>query len=94
MIPLSLSVFAFAYSTVVCWFSYGRECVEYLFGRASRLFAPVFFAFVGLGSHLGSGLLLSVTDVMVLILSALTLSAILKRREKIKELSLFDSSFR
>ena len=85
---LLLSVAAFAYSTVICWFYYGSVCACYLLPKAGyKLFSPLFFLFLTVGSSVDSRLLIEVTDVLLLILSVLTLSAVIKSREKIKSLT-------
>lgn len=88
-ILLLLSVSAFAYSTVVCWFYYGGVCSDFLLPRfGSRVFAPLFFAFLVFGCNILPRRLIDVTDILLLILSVLTVSAIVKRREIIKLLTL------
>lgn len=47
---LLFSVIAFALSTVLCWYYYGRVCLEYLFGKRGKiLFFTVFTVSFALG---------------------------------------------
>ncbi len=85
----TLSILAFAYSTVTCWFYYGSECAAFLFkGRGRFLFAPLFFLFVTLGAVMSDRLLLSFTDVIILLMTVLTLSVIIKKLNRINDLTL------
>lgn len=86
--PLALSILVFAYSTVICWYFYGTECVYYLVGKGARVpFAIAFFIFLFVGALLNSLPLVRVIDLLLLSMCILTLSAILARRERIFELS-------
>lgn len=84
--PLLVLVFLFAYSTVISWYYYGGECAEALFGRRS-VFFPFFFAALVFGGSIGDSFLIYITDLLIFLMSLLTLSAILKERERIKALS-------
>jgi len=95
---LLLCCFTFAYSTVICWYYYGTVSVREFFGkRATPLFLPVFCLFVFFGGFLGEGLLVSVTDLSLLVLSVLTSFALIKNSDRIRTLSesggLIDKSF-
>ncbi len=85
---LLFSVFAFAYATVICWFYYGSVCSSYLMPKVgSKIFAPAFFAFIIFGGLIPSRRLIDITDILLLVLSALTVSAMIRRCERIKELT-------
>ena len=86
---LLILVFLFAYSTVICWYSYGSECIAVCFPRLKPLFTPAFLSFVVLSTKIPEGFLISATDVLLLFMSLITLSAIIKRREKIAGLTKF-----
>ena len=84
----SLLVFAFAFATVICWYYYGSESFSSLFGRRVRLlFLPLFLLAVFLGFFLDSYLLVSVTDVLMALATALTLSALIKNSDRVIALS-------
>ena len=81
-------VFAFAFATVICWYYYGSEGWCALFDRRHRLvFLPVFLGFVFLGCYLDSLLLVSATDMLMALATALTLSALIKNSDRVKALS-------
>jgi AGCS family alanine or glycine:cation symporter len=85
---LIFCVFAFALATVICWYYYGSECWASLFGKRKRaIYLPLFLCFVGLGCFADSMLLVSVTDLLMLVATALTLAALIKNSDRIKNLS-------
>jgi AGCS family alanine or glycine:cation symporter len=87
-LPLTLSILVFAYSTIICWYYYGTECVYYLFGKRARVpFAFAFFAFLVLGALISVRPLVTAIDFLLLSMCILTLSAIVARHERIFALS-------
>jgi AGCS family alanine or glycine:cation symporter len=81
-------VFAFAFATVVCWYYYGSEAWETLFGKKKRVvFPPLFLSFVFLGCYADSMALITVTDALMLVATILSLSALIKNSDRIKTLS-------
>lgn len=83
---LSLSVFLFAFSTMISWSYYGEKAWEHLFGRRSTLlFKLLFLVCVFIGAIANLGAVLTFTDIMILcmafpnILGALLLSGKVKR---------------
>ena len=86
---LLILIFAFAYSTIICWYSYGEECVALYFHSLGPLFAPIFCLFILLSGYISSSFLLSATDLILVCMSIITLSAILKKSDRIAELSEF-----
>ncbi len=83
---LLILIFAFAYSTIICWYSYGAECTSLYFPVFKPIFAPIFALFILLSGTLSSSLLISATDVILLFMSVITLSAIVKKSNRIAEL--------
>ena len=86
--PLLLfSILAFAISTVLCWYYYGSVCVKELSrGRCktlSTLFAAFFFGAFAIGLLFDIAWLIPLTDILLLILTVLTLFAIVKSRNMI-----------
>jgi AGCS family alanine or glycine:cation symporter len=64
---LSVSVFLFAYSTMISWSYYGERCAVWLFGpAASTPYKFLFLAFVFLGSIITSTNVLEFGDLMIL----------------------------
>lgn len=83
---LILSVFFFAFSTVICWFYYGEECYRYLFGRKySFIYFILFLSFVALGAFVFSPLLVLTVDTVILLMSFIVLSSVLKNSRLILE---------
>ena len=77
-------VFAFAYSTVICWYYYGYECVRIYFPRIKPIYMIGFSAFILFSSLISQGILLYITDITMLTLSLITIISILKYVNKIK----------
>ena len=85
---LIVSVFAFAFATIICWYYYGYEAWSTLFGKRKRAaFLPLFLSFVYFGCFADTTLLILLTDSLMLLASALTLFAIVKSSDRIRELS-------
>jgi len=85
---LFISVLAFAYSTVVCWYYYAAECVRQLLGREPRaLFLLVFASAILLGGTVGESTLVLLSDILLLVLSLLSLPTVLKNSDRVKALS-------
>jgi AGCS family alanine or glycine:cation symporter len=64
---LCLSVFLFAYATMIAWSYYGERCATQLFGpRASLPFKLIFLGFVVLGSIISARHVLDFSDLMIL----------------------------
>lgn len=81
---LLLSVFLFAYSTVICWYYYGVECFSFLTRKAThKLFSLVFFAFIPIGAVVGEIRLIPFTDTVILFMSLLTLSSLIISSDEI-----------
>lgn len=84
---LPFVILSFAYSTLICWYYYGRECVEVFFPRFKVFYMPLFLVFILLSGELKSEFLLYVIDFLLLVMSIFTLFAILKRAKRIVLLS-------
>jgi AGCS family alanine or glycine:cation symporter len=83
-----LLVFAFAYSTVICWYYYGCECLKYLVGdRGFLAFTALFILFSFIGFIIPENILIRVTDVILFLMSLLCISALIKNSERIVTLS-------
>lgn len=64
---LALTVFLFAYSTMISWSYYGERCWAYLFGEGySLLYRSIFLVFAFLGAVFKLGNVLDFSDLMVL----------------------------
>ena len=83
-----ICVLAFAYSTVVCWYYYGQECIRQLTGRAGNFYYVIaFVSALAIGTFLEEQWLVILSDVLLLILTALTLPTLIKNSDRIKHLS-------
>ncbi|MBR5143925.1 MAG: alanine:cation symporter family protein [Clostridia bacterium] len=80
-------ILAFAYATMICWYFYGRECSALLFPRLQWVFPFLFIAFVLTSRIIRSENLLYVIDILLLFMSFLTLSVIIKSIPRIEKLS-------
>ena len=85
---LPFIILCFAYSTLICWYYYGRECVRVFYPRLSVFYLPIFILFVFASGYVRSDFLLYVIDFILLIMSIITLLAILKRSERIVDITL------
>ena len=85
---LPLTIFAFAYATIICWYYYGRECASLYFPSVSKVYPFIFIAFVLFSGLIRSDFLLYVIDVLLLFMSVMTLSAIVKKVERIADFAL------
>ena len=83
-----LLVTAFAYSTVVCWYYYGCECLNFLFGKEkSKIYATLFILITFFGAFIPSGTIIIFTDYVLFFMSVLTIIVLLKNSERIFRLS-------
>ena len=81
-------IFAFAYSTVICWYYYGSFAYEFLHSaKSGRSFASVFFISAVAGVFLSADSLIGITDLLLLFLSGISLTALIKNSDRIKFLS-------
>ena len=86
-VTLSLCITAFAFSTVVCWYFYSAEAQLALFGRTSFFFLPVYLGFILLGACIPERPMLLVTDTLLLVMTAITSLALIKKSDRICTLS-------
>ena len=77
-------VFAFAYSTIICWYYYGFECIRRYFSCLKPLYVITFPAFVVISSLIPQSFILYITDLTMLTMSLMTIISILKYVNKIK----------
>lgn len=84
-----ICIFAFAYSTIVCWYYYGGCASRYLFRSKSGeiLFSVTFLAFALCGVLVKGDALIKITDFILLGLSLISLSALMKNSDRIVLLS-------
>lgn len=85
--PLAFSVSAFAFSTVICWYFYSSEAVFSLFGKRPFFLLPIYLTFVVLGAFLPTLPIIFVSDTLLLIMTVLTCSVLIKKSDRILTLS-------
>ena len=87
---LSLSVFLFAYATVLSWCYYGKCAVTYLSSRrmAVNVYLGLYLLFVLLGAFLSDGLVWRLTDTALSVLTVLHALFLLPMVGEVKALTL------
>ncbi len=81
-------IFAFAYSTVICWYFYGKEALRFLFGgRRVTLYAVIFILSNALGTFFSESFLMFSSDFILFFMTFISLSALMKNSERIACLS-------
>jgi AGCS family alanine or glycine:cation symporter len=85
---LFVLVFAFAYSTIICWYYYGSQCLYYLFAKEKSAVYSALYIFASfIGAWIPYELLIYTTDYILLVMSLITLITLLKKSERIVYLS-------
>ncbi len=83
-----LSVSVFAFSTVVCWFYYGNECLKFLnLTKLYKIYCIMFLLSVIFGFFVNVELVVRASDFILLALTILSVAAIIKNSDRIKALS-------
>ena len=87
---LTVSVFAFALATAVCWYFYGRVALGYFTRRGGAAFLVIYLLFVGIGSLFDCSGFAAVADVILLFLTLLCAPVIVKSSDRVRALSELD----
>ena len=83
-----LLIFLFAYSTIICWYYYASECAFYLTRkRSGKIFTALFALFVFMGPLFSESLVIYTSDLMLFVMTIITLSTLIKNAERIIDLS-------
>ena len=86
--PLIISILIFAFSTIICWYYYGEECAQFLIGGRGRVqFYIAYILFVALGMILDVLFIVRITDLLLLLLSVLTVATLIKNSDRVRTLS-------
>lgn len=85
-VTVAICILLFAFSTVACWFYYGRVCAHHLH-FSQNLYTAIFMFSLIFGCMLGELLIVSFCDVLLLFLTLLTGAALIKNSDRIKYLS-------
>ena len=83
LIPLLFCVAAFAYSTVICWYYYGRICLEYLTRRHRLFYTAAFSLFIILGGITTDLVAVCLTDLVIFPMTLITLHILVKNADRI-----------
>lgn len=84
-----LIAFSFAICTAACWYYYSSECVRVLFGKAyGRLTLTVMALCILIGSYTDGKYLVVASHYLLLLLSTLSLAALIKNSDKVIKLTL------
>ena len=87
-VTLFLLIFAFSYSTVICWFYYGAKSLSFIFGKShNKIFAAVYMIAVLLGFVISDESVILINDYILLVMSVISLVTLKKNSERIITLS-------
>lgn len=87
-LALFVSIFFFATSTVICWYYYGSVCWCELFGKRCRAFYFILYLlFCAIGVFYSGLSLIFITDILLFLLSVITLTVLIKNRRRVIELT-------
>ena len=78
---------AFAFSTVICWYCYGSRCLSFLGIRGGIPYMLVYLTSTLAGIFLSDRMLIAITDHVLLLLTTLTVLAIMKNSDRLVRLS-------
>lgn len=81
------ALFFFAFSTVICWGTYGRTACLAFAPRLEWLFRAAFLAAVAVGAVLGAEALVGAVDVIMLPLAVISLLTVIKGSDRAAALS-------
>ncbi len=85
---LMLSVFAFAFATVICWYYYGAESFSAVFGARRRIvFLLLFLFFIFIGASVNTLLLVKLVDLGLTVMTFLTVLVLIKNSDRLVTLS-------
>jgi AGCS family alanine or glycine:cation symporter len=87
-ILLFLLIFAFAYSTVICWYYYGSLSLRFLLSRDCRILFSILFLGLSLfGFLIPNRLLIVLSNYTLFFMTVLTVLTLIKKSERIFHLS-------
>ena len=89
-IMLTVSVFAFALATTVCWYFYGRVALGYFTHRGGAVFLALYLLSVGIGGLFDCSGFAALADVILLVLTFLCAPVLIKSSDRIRTLSELD----
>ncbi len=84
---LCFCISSFAFSTVICWYFYSTEAYYALFGRRGVILLPIYLVSIVYGAIAPTYPLIFFTDVLLLVLTAITSFLLIKKSDRICTLS-------
>ncbi len=85
---LTVCMFLFGFSTIICWYYYGSECCSFIFGEHREGIYTFGFIFSLLfGALIDTAPLLFITDTIIFFMALISLSALLRSVSRLKELT-------
>jgi AGCS family alanine or glycine:cation symporter len=84
---LTISIFAFAYSTVICWYYYGKCALSYFTKKGEPVFALLFILSVFFGAIAPSGTLIVISDYLLFFSTIISLATVIKNSDRLRFLS-------
>ena len=85
-LPITIAIIVFVFCTLICWFYYGSESLSYLNGKRSRptVYIIIFTLSCIAGAVMSGGLVWSLSDLAVSLMTILNIAAILCGLPEIK----------
>ncbi len=86
---ISISIFFFAFATIVCWAFYGESCVRYFTNdkKKIRIFLAIYSLLMLYGAFAAPKALWSFTDVIVASMTIINVFAVIKMADRVVTLS-------
>ena len=83
---LTFLILSFAYATIICWYYYGSECVKLYFHKIGSTYSIFFVISIVFPAFFPSSILIYAIDFILLFMSFIILSAIVKCNSRIAEI--------
>ncbi len=81
---LTACMFLFGFSTIMCWYYYGDECCGFIFGKGGgRIYTFAFVFSLLLGALIDTEPLLFITDLIILFMALISLTATLRSTRRL-----------
>ncbi len=84
---LAFCILCFAYSTVICWYYYGKVAIKFISKKQHGWYIPLFLFTVFTGSLTSSGTMIILSDYLLFVLSLISLFTLIKNLDRISHLS-------
>ena len=88
-ILISVSIFFFAFATIICWAFYGENCIRYFVSdeKKVKVFLFIFSVSLTYGSVAMPSLIWSVTDFLISTMTIINICAVIIMADRVKKLS-------